>query len=145
MFENNNDPYRPPLPFPSRANANLVKQENTKFLKHDEFERVKEEEWEEWEEPLPEEQLEKEVNYSKPPASTPMIFEVFDFTRPPDQVTEPIKEKEEESDESNFYKKSPERDKTKAKDTGLRKEPKRKHKEDVNPTMQESSRKAFNR
>ncbi|CAH1437538.1 unnamed protein product [Lactuca virosa] len=116
-----------------------------KFLKHDEFESMKEKEWEEWEEPLPEEQLEKEVNYSKPPVSTPMIFEVFAFTRPPNPVTEPIEEKEEESDESHFEKKNLERDKTKAKDTRMKKEPKRKHKEDVNPTMQESSRKAFNR
>lgn len=83
--------YRPPLPFPSHANANLVKQENTKFLKHDEFECMKEEEWEEWEEPLPEEQLEKKVNYSKPPVSTPMMFEVFAVTRPPNPITEMIK------------------------------------------------------
>ena len=109
--------YRTPLPFPSRANENFVKQENTKFLKHDEFERVKEEEWEEWEEPLPEEQLEKEVNYSKPLVSTPMMFEVFAFTRPPNPITEAIEEKEVESDESHFEKKTSERDNTKAKDT----------------------------
>ncbi|CAI9263143.1 unnamed protein product [Lactuca saligna] len=138
-------PYRPLLPFPSRANENLVKQENTKFLKHDEFECMKEEEWEEWEEPLLKEQLEKEVNYSKPPVSTPMMFEVFDFTRPPNLVIEVIEEQDVESDESHFDKKNPKRNKTKSKYTRMRKEPKQKHKEDVNSTMQESSIKEFNR
>ncbi|CAI9282749.1 unnamed protein product [Lactuca saligna] len=108
------EPYRPPLPFPSHANENLVKEENMKFLRHDEFDHMKEEEWDEWEEPLPEEQLEKEVNYSKPRLSTPMIFEVFALTRQPNPVIELIEEKEEEYDEPHFDKKNPKRDKTKA-------------------------------
>ncbi|CAI9281774.1 unnamed protein product [Lactuca saligna] len=137
------EPYQSPLPFPSRANENLVKQENKKFLKHDEFECVKEEEGEEWNEPLPKEQLEKEEKHLKPPMSTPMIFEVFAFTKTPDQVTKRVEEKEEEYDEPHCEKKNPERDKTKAKDTRMRKESKRKYKEYVNPTMKESSRKAF--
>ncbi|CAI9298867.1 unnamed protein product [Lactuca saligna] len=74
----------------------------------------------------------------------PMIFKVFSFTRPPNPVAKPIEEKEEESDEYNFDNKNSERDKTKSKDTRMRKESRRKHKEDVNPTIKESSTKAFN-
>ncbi|CAH1418256.1 unnamed protein product [Lactuca virosa] len=92
-----------------------------------------------------EEKLEKKEKHLKPLMSMPMIFEVFAFTRPPDQVTKIVEEKEEEYDEPHFKKKNSERDKTKAKDMGMRKEPKRKNKEDVNPTIQESSRKTFNR
>ena len=75
----------------------------------------------------------------------PMIFEVFAFTRPADQVTMTVEEKEEGYDEPHFDNKNPERYRTKTKDMGMRKEPKQKHKEDVNPSMQERSRKAFNR
>ena len=46
--------------------------------------------------------MEKEENHSKPPVSTPMIFEVFTFARPPDQVTELIKEKEVEISETKI-------------------------------------------
>ncbi|CAI9296108.1 unnamed protein product [Lactuca saligna] len=123
------DPYRSPLPFLSRTKENLGNQGTTMFMEHKELE----------------EQLEKEETHLKPPMSTPMIFEVFDFTRTPDQVTKKVKEKEEEYDGPYFDKKNPERDKTKAKDMGMWKEPKRKHKKDINQTMQESSRKAFNR
>ncbi|CAH1424796.1 unnamed protein product [Lactuca virosa] len=83
----------------------------------------------------PKEKLKEEVNHLKPPMSTPMIFEVFSFTRPPNQVTEIIEAKEEGNDESHFVKKNLERDKTKAKDTGTKKEPKRKLNQDVNPKM----------
>ncbi|CAI9302154.1 unnamed protein product [Lactuca saligna] len=112
-------PYQPPLSFLSCARENLVKQGNTMFMQHKELK----------------EKLEKEEKHLKPLMSTPMIFEVFAFTRPPDQVTKVVEEKEEEYDEPHFDKRNPERDKTKAKDMGMRKEPKRKHKEDVNPTM----------
>ncbi|CAH1442094.1 unnamed protein product [Lactuca virosa] len=92
-----------------------------------------------------EEKVEKEVNYSKPLMSMPMIFELFLFTRLAYPVKEPIKAKEKENYEPHFDMKNLERDNTKAKDTGMKKEPKRKHNEDVNPKMLESSRKAFNK
>ncbi|CAI9299954.1 unnamed protein product [Lactuca saligna] len=121
--------YRPPLPFPSRAKVNLVKQGNIEFMKHKELK----------------EQLEKEVNYSKPLMSMQMIFKVFAFTRPPIQVTKTVEEKEEKNDKPHFDKKNPKRYNTKARDTGMKKEPKRMNIEDVNPKMLESLIKAFNR
>ncbi|CAI9262971.1 unnamed protein product [Lactuca saligna] len=74
-----------------------------------------------------------------------MIIKVFAFIRPPDQVLKTVEEKEEESDESNFEKKNPKRDKTKAKEAGMKEKLKRKNKEGVNPTVQENSKMAFNR
>ncbi|CAI9287661.1 unnamed protein product [Lactuca saligna] len=122
-------PYRPPIPFPSHTKENMVKQGNTMFMEHKELA----------------EQLEKEENHSRPLMSTPMVFEVSAFTRPPDQVTKTVEEKEEEYDEPHFEKKNPERDNTKAKHVRMRKKPKLKHKDDVNPSMQETSRKAFSK
>ncbi|CAI9280201.1 unnamed protein product [Lactuca saligna] len=105
------EPYQPPIPYPFCYKENMVKQGNAKFMEHKESK----------------EKLEEEVNHSKPPFSTLMIFEVFAITRPPDQTLELIEEKEEESDESNFEKKNHERDKRKDKDTWIKKEPKLKH------------------